>query len=331
MRRPLAALPVLLLLAAAAGCAPAEGDPAPSGTAVPSPSATAPVTAPVVLLDGDCAALVPADLPEELGTPVPAAATTEGIAVTTLGGLSCFYDGALPMRIDAFPVDVVASDVAAQHEEATCGALGFDGYGCEVARTAGGTWVSTSVLSSTGTADVDPAVAEAAADAVAAHLEGAPAGTPVTRTGAWWDASCADLEEDVDLSALLGSDDIRAGSPVVGVADGVVDAVVAAAGSYGGFCAWSAGEGEDIRTLELWLYPGAAWVLAEPREGTEPVAVDGAETAVARDADGVTMHEATDGENLLVASASRAAVGAEDALAAVLAALADGTGARGRG
>ena len=292
------------------GCAVPDDPPsAPSTPVGPPPSSAA---EPALLLDGDCAALLPDDLPAELGAPTPVE-TPAAIGVATLGGISCAYGGPTSVLVDAFPRSVVPEGVAARYTEPVCEAFGRDGQGCRVARIAGGTWVLTTLAPSGGSSDeVPPDLLAAVADAVAARVADAAPGEGLAPSEDWWMTSCADLADRLDLDALVGAG-AESGPPggALGSA-GVADEIAMAAGTQTGPCVWTA----DGGSIDVRLFPGGAWAVGTHVEDVE---VAGAVAAGQRE-DG--LYEVSDGVNLLVADVATGA-SPSSGLTALLEALAD--------
>lgn len=325
---------VLAATLAFGGCQPepVAAPPSPSAStpavATPTPSPT-PTAAPAasVLFDGDCAAVLPqAAAPAELGEIAVNEGNGGGVAVATLGGISCSFDGDSVVLVTAFPREVVADDIVDRYREPVCEGFGYDGYGCRVGRESGGMWSLTTLGPSQWGDEAQPTpLLDLTADAVAANITGAPASTPVERTADWWSTTCSALGEELDLATILGVEDVETGYPADGGSDVYVE-IATRAGSYLGYCAWYGFAGSELRAIQVWPYAGGAWAWdrsAESLTEIETLPVAGATQArIGMDATDMPMADLTDGVNLV-----RVAVGEFDApvaptLAAVLAALA---------
>lgn len=332
-RRAGTAAVALVAALALGGCQPepvaSPPSPSPSAStpAVTTPSPT-PTAAPAasVLFDGDCAAVLPqATAPAELGEVTVNEGNAGGVAVATLGGLSCSFAGDSVVLVTAFPREVVADDIVDRYREPVCEGFGYDGFGCRVGRESGGMWSLTTLGPSQWGDEAQPTpLLDLTADAVAANIAGAPAPTPVGRTPDWWSTTCSALGEQLDLKTILGVEDVETGYPADGGSDVYVE-IVTRAGSFLGYCAWYGFASSEVRAIQVWPYAGGAWAWDRSAEGLseiETLAVAGATQArIGMDANDMPMADLTDGVNLV-----RVAVGELDApvattLTAVLAAL----------
>ncbi|KZE88944.1 hypothetical protein [Microbacterium sp. TNHR37B] len=272
---------------------------APTPTATPSPT-TPPPTAPppplpqtpVAVAGGSCDDVIPsAGLPAAIGQGAVEDVTTTSLH--TLGAVSCRWTGSWQVQVDLFPVEVVPAALEERYAAQQCESIGYDGYGCRVARATDDLWalVTVSPGATTYGQDVPEGLTDQVADVIEAGLPDLAPGVPGDRTG--WDgfAGCDDVAAAIDLPSALGGAPGEGLPGVDGSSPDPLHEIAVAAGSVIGPCVWS--KDVDPTTASsfpaLWvtIYPGGAAGWDRLVQELAPTAVDttvaGAEDAVIDD------------------------------------------------
>ncbi|MFT4280261.1 hypothetical protein [Microbacterium sp.] len=304
----------------------ATASPTPTGSSAPSPSSppptapppTAPQT-PVAVAGGSCDDVIPsAELPAAVGQGTVDDVTSTSLQ--TLGALSCRWSGTWQVQVDLFPAEVVAEGVADRYASARCEPIGYDGYGCRVARATDELWALVTVGPGATTygEDVPEGLVDQVADAVGAVLPGLSPGAPGERTG--WErfAGCDDIGAAIDLPSALGGTPVEGPVSADGSRPDPLHEIAAGAGAVIGSCAWTEdadqSEATSFPTLWVTIYPGGAAGWDRLVQELAPAAVDttvaGAEKAVIDDredqadqvgtADPLTRLLLRDGESIVV-------------------------------
>ena len=259
------------LLLVTAGCA-SQTNASDSGHATKDatePVAAELVTVPTQIFGGDCQQLLDGITGSvDFGNTEPAPAE-RNVAVGTLGGISCTFDGDHYLYIEALPLDQVTNELVERYQATVCEPE-LDGEVCRVAAESAGSWALI-------TLGYEPsALLTEVAAAVAGALEQSPQPVQVDPASDWWaPAACAQIGERLDLPSLLGEGPIHEGYPGHG-SKSVLDATLQNAGVQIGSCAWMTEQSASIRFT---AYPGGAWAAAE--QSAEASFVDGKQVAEA--------------------------------------------------
>jgi hypothetical protein len=304
----------------------------------PPPTATPPPQTPVAAADGACENVIPsADLPSAIGA--GALEETTDPALRTLGGLSCRWTGTWHVWVDLFPASVVPGAFVDRYAAEQCEGIGYDGYGCRVARATDELWalVTAGPGETTYGTDVPQGLVDEVADVIGAGLPDLAPGLPAERVG-WEEFSgCEDLGSAVDLASALGDPPVEGRTGTDGSSPDPVHEIAAQAGAVIGPCVWSTDDDtEATRFPAIWVtvYPSGADGWDRLVEELAPTAVDttvaGAEEAVIIDredevgqvgtGDPLTRLLVTDGESIVVLESRELARDARDVAAELLAA-----------
>lgn len=263
--------------------------PSPTVAATPTPTASPlPPQPPVTVAGGSCDDVIPSEgLPPAIGAGTLSDVTSTSLH--TLGGLSCRWSATWYVEVDLFPASVVPGMLADRYSVEQCESIGYDGYGCRIARATDELWALVTVFPGANTYgdDVPRGLVEESADVVAAGLPDLATGQPAERAGWTGFADCDDMAGGIDLEAALGEVPVEGGTGTDASAPDPVEQIATEAGALIGTCVWSTAT--DVTTTRfpaLWvtIYPGAAdgWdrlVEAVVSTGVDTTVV-GAEAAV---------------------------------------------------
>jgi hypothetical protein len=320
----------------------ATPSPTPTASATPAPTTppptAAPPQAPVAVAGGSCDDVITsADLPSAIGEGDLADVTPT--ALQTLGGLSCRWSATWHVWVELFPVSVVPGAFVDRYATEQCESIGYDGYGCRVARATDELWALVTVGPGETTygEDVPNGLADQVADVIEAGLPGLAPGVPAERVGWEGFAGCEDVGAAIDLSSALGAAPVENGTGTDGSSPDPVLEIAAEAGSIIGPCVWSAAadstEATSFPAIWVTIYPGgvSGWDrLVQERASTAvDTAVVGAEEAVIDDredqvdrvgtGDPLTRLLLTDGESIVVLESRELSRDVRDVAAELLA------------
>ncbi len=247
----------------------------PSPSTVPSPSVTPTPTpppsvapsptlppSPVPVAGGSCDAVIrPSDVPSAVGPATVQDVT--GVPLHTLGALSCRWLATWDLRVELFPAGVVPAAFTDRYATEQCESIGYDGYGCRVARATESLWALVTVGPGADTygQDIPAGLLDEVADVIGAGLSKLAPGVPVEPAG--WDAftGCDDLGDALGLASVLGDASVTDGVGTDGSTADPAGMIAAAAGAVIGPCAWSTETDEtSTRHPAIWVtvYPGGA-------------------------------------------------------------------------
>lgn len=315
----LAAASIVLLVSGCAGPGSADPGLSPTPSVSVSPTATTAPTPAVPTLAvpafaGDCGLMASAsDLSVSVERTLADPENCTSPGVRTLGGTSCVWraNDFLGVRAHALPTAIVPQDVQDSYATPTCGSYTSDGYGCGVAVSKRGIWILVSVDSylidgSPATDEVLRRQLAAATPVFESAMSDATTPTPVAAVpdDAWWSPiTCEQLASGIDLTGILGSDDVQSGYPS-GLAATFPETLAEERGTSIS-CAWNAASGSAII---VHASPGGAggWQMIQDewsaRSPLTAITIPGAEEAFRAQA-GLrpesTSVIATDGTNVL--------------------------------
>lgn len=214
------------VVALAAGCASvgASSEPTSAPTDVPAPTPTeTPASEPVVVFDGDCAAMLSQEQRDAL-LDVGSLTEAEQRSVSqpervfvdppnpieTLGGLECSWyaaegadvpEGVSYVSVAVVPAAVVPREFTARYSVALCEPQ-YDSTNCRLGRLVDDSWVWATAGS---TLEAPTDLLSGGIDAVAANLDSTVSPTPAAKTDDVWDMpDCERLGETIFLDELIG-------------------------------------------------------------------------------------------------------------------------------